>query len=202
MAVQYLLFDLGNVLVDWDPAKLYRELIPDDEERELFLRDVCNMAWHVNHDRGTSFADNAATLIAEHPRYEREILDWGNRWFDMFHGYVEGTPDLIDRLQAKGRPLYALSNVPAEIWPGMLDRFEHLHRFEDVVVSGRERCVKPDPRIYEISLQRMDNPAPDTVLFIDDSEMNTKAAAALGFEVHTFKTAARLETDLIDRNLL
>ncbi|MEO0882934.1 MAG: HAD family phosphatase [Pseudomonadota bacterium] len=202
MAVHFLLFDLGNVLIDWEPAKLYRKLIPDTEEREMFLRDICNMAWHTNHDRGMSFADNAAALIRQHPTYENEILAWSQRWFDMFHGYVEGMPALIDRLQKKERPLYALSNVPEEVWPEMLERFTYLNRFEDIVVSGHEKCVKPDPKIYEISLARMGHPAPETVLFVDDRESNTDAAAALGFEVHTFKTAQRLETDLIDRNLL
>jgi len=202
MSVRYLLFDLGHVLLDWEPAKLYRDLIPDDAEREVFLRDICNMAWHTNHDRGVSFADNAAPLIAQYPRYEREILAWGTRWFDMFHGYIEGTPDLIDRLLAKGYPLYALSNVPGENWDTMLERYDYLKKFSDIVVSGHEKCVKPDPQIYRIALERMGHPAPETVLFIDDRETNTDAAAALGFQVHTFKTAQRLETDLIERTVL
>ncbi|MEM9669976.1 MAG: HAD-IA family hydrolase [Pseudomonadota bacterium] len=202
MAVRFLLFDLGHVLFDWEPAKLYRELIPDDTERDAFLRDVCNMEWHTNHDRGVSFADNAVHLIHEYPHYEREILAWGNRWFDMFHGYVDGTPELINRLQANGHPLYALSNVPGENWSGMLEKFGHLHKFEDIVVSGHEKCVKPERKIYEIALARMGDPDPGSVLFIDDRKTNTDAAAALGFEVHTFNTAQRLETDLIDRNLL
>ncbi|MEM7005549.1 MAG: HAD family phosphatase [Pseudomonadota bacterium] len=202
MAVQYVLFDLGNVLIDWDPGKLYGELIPDDTERTVFLRDVCNMAWHVNHDRGVSFAENAGPLIDRYPMYEREIRAWGDRWFDMFHGYVKGVPELIDRLEAANLQLYALSNVPDDVWPGMMETYDYLGRFKDVVVSGREKCVKPDPKIYSIALSRMGNPDPATVLFIDDSEKNTSAAAALRFQVHTFDTASRLETDLIDRNLL
>ncbi|MEM7661118.1 MAG: HAD family phosphatase [Pseudomonadota bacterium] len=202
MAVQYLLFDLGKVLIDWEPARLYRELIPDDVERTAFLRDICSLEWHTNHDRGVSFADNAAQLVDQHPIYEQEILAWGERWFDMFDGYVEGTPELMDRLKAKGHSLYGLSNAPSENWNGMLARFDYLQKFEDIVVSGFEDCVKPDPKIYKIARERMGDPAPESVLFIDDRKENTDAAAALGFQVHTFKTAAGLETDLIDRNLL
>lgn len=202
MPERIVLFDLGNVVVDWQPIRLYRKIFPTEEEAQAFLRDVCNMAWHVEHDRGLSFAEGARRLKAEHPHYAEEIDAWHGRWFEMFYGYVEGVPEIMARLDEAGRPLYGLSNMSAEVYPGTVERFPAIKRLRDVVVSGEEGVVKPDRRIYEIALERMGHPAPGDVFFIDDSLKNVGAATALGFDAHHFKDAARLEIALKDRGLL
>ena len=143
-----VLFDLGGVLLDWDPDRLYHRLIPDQIERAHFLTTICTMAWHTRHDAGAGFAENAAALIARHPEKADLIKAWGTRWFDMFNGYIEGVPALIDRLRAKDIPLYALSNMPGDPWEEMNTHFAYLTYFRDVIVSGHEKCVKPDPEIY------------------------------------------------------
>ena len=202
MAVRIALFDLGRVVLDWEPARLYTRILPDPAECARFLSEICTLAWHTRHDAGVSFADNAASLIAQYPDYEAEIHAWGARWLEMFDGYIDGTPALIERLEARGVPLYALSNMPAEVWPTMLAEFPLLTRFRHTVVSGEIGLVKPDPAIYAHTLKMLGDPAPSDVFFIDDSEKNIAAADALGFRTHLFRSAGGLEAALIAEGLL
>ncbi|CAN0598908.1 unnamed protein product, partial [Laminaria digitata] len=137
-----------------------------------------------------------------YPQYETEILAWGRRWMEMFDGYVEGTAELIRRLDARQVPLYALTNMPADPWDEMLQEFEILRRFRDVIVSGRIGLIKPGTEIYHVALEVMDHPEPANVLFIDNSLPNVEAADALGFRTHHFKHAEGLETALLCEGLL
>ena len=202
MAARIALFDLGRVVLDWEPARLYSRIFSDPAERDHFLSDICTMEWHTRHDAGVSFADNAADLIAQHPRYEAEIRAWSGRWLEMFDGYIDGTPALIERLEARGVPIYALSNMPSETWPLMLEHFPLVKRFAQVVVSGDIGMVKPDPAIFAHTLKVMGDPAPSDVFFIDDSEKNIVAADALGFRTHLFRSADALEAALGEEGLL
>tara|TARA_R110000764_G_scaffold98049_2_gene182295 strand:- start:53813 stop:54421 length:609 start_codon:yes stop_codon:yes gene_type:complete len=202
MTASIALFDLGRVVLDWEPSRLYDKIFDDAEKRDYFLNSVCTMEWHTRHDAGASFADNADALIARHPEFEAEIRAWGTRWMEMFSGYIPGTAELIERLHAGGVPLYALSNMPSDPWAAMVDHFKTLQRFRHVVVSGDIRMVKPDPAIYRHALGAIGNPAPDTVLFIDDSLPNIAAADALGFHTHHFTGAAGLEAALIEHRLI
>ena len=202
MSARIVLFDLGNVVVDWRPILLYRTLFDDPAEAEWFCANVCNMAWHTEHDRGVSMDENAAKLIAKYPQYESQIRAWKTGWLDMFAGYVPGTPQLIARLEENRIPLYGLSNIPAEKADETFDTFPVIKILRDIVVSGAEKVVKSDPKIYVITLQRMGNPDPSEVLFIDDSFMNIDAANALGFQTHHFEGATGLEADLANRGLI
>ncbi|MEE2921199.1 MAG: HAD family phosphatase [Pseudomonadota bacterium] len=202
MAARIALFDLGRVVLDWEPARLYAKIIDAPQEREKFLTEICNMTWHTRHDAGASFAENADDLIRQHPQYEAEIRAWGQRWLEMFDGYVDGTPELMARLDARRVPLYALSNMPSEPWDEMLTIFDELNRFRHVVVSGRIGMVKPSPEIFHHALDRMGGPDPDEVLFIDDSLRNVEAAGALGFRTHHFTGAAGLDQALTQEGLL
>ena len=202
MAGLIALFDLGRVVLDWEPARLFSRLLPDAEERDRFLSDICSMEWHTRHDAGVSFADNALPLIAKFPEYETEIRAWGGRWMEMFDGYIDGTPALIERLEARNVPLYALSNMPSETWPMMLEHFPLLKRFRHTVVSGDIGLVKPDPAIFAHTLRMLGDPAPSDVFFIDDSEKNIIAADALGFRTHLFRSAEGLEAALVAEGLL
>ena len=202
MTAQIVLFDLGNVVVDWQPIILYRQYFDTEAEAQAFCRDVCNMAWHVNHDRGVPMADNAAPLIAQYPQFEQQIKAWRTRWLDMFVGYVTGTPQIMVRLEEARIPLYGLSNIPDEVAQETFDAFPMIKILRDVIVSGAEKVVKPHREIYDIALSRMGHPDPATVLFIDDSLPNIEAAKALGFRTHHFKDAAGLEAALILEGLL
>jgi len=202
MRVKIVLWDLGRVLLDWDPDRAYISRIENAETRAAFLRDVCNMDWHKHHDCGVSFADNAAALINRFPEHEANIRAWRTNWFDMFDGYIDGVPALFERLEATGIAQYALSNMPAEIWPDMLVHFPLLARFRDVIVSGEEKLIKPDPAIYHAALARMGSPSAADVLFIDDSAANIEAANKLGFQTHLMKNASGLETALMHYKLI
>lgn len=202
MGARIVLFDLGHVVVDWQPIKLYRTLFESEAEAETFVRDVCNMDWHVEHDRGVSMADNAKPLIAKYPHYESQILAWRSHWLDMFEGYVPGMPQLMASLEEARIPLYGLSNLPAEVAEETFDAFPMIKLLRDVIVSGEEKVVKPEPRIYEIALERMGNPDPAEVLFTDDREKNCVMAKSLGIKAHHFQGAAGFEARLKAEGLL
>ncbi len=202
MAASSVLFDLGHVVLDWRPLRLYTQIFADPAEAEHFCAEICTMEWHTRHDAGASMADNAAPLIARYPHYESAIRAWRTRWLDMFEGYVPGVPALIARLEERRTPLYGLSNLPAEVAQETFDAFPIVKLLRDVVVSGEEKVIKPDPEIYRIALARMGAPEPSSVLFVDDRPDNTAAAQALGFHVHTFTRADLLERTLNDHKLL
>jgi FMN phosphatase YigB (HAD superfamily) len=202
MAARIALFDLGGVIIDWSPARLYSKIFSDPAERDRFLASVCTMDWHMHHDAGVSFADNAAALIAVHPQYENQIKAWRARWMEMFDGCIAGSERLIEALTGRGTPLYALSNMPAETWGEVYAAYPILSRFREVVVSGETGLVKPDPAIFQLTLARMGGPSPDEVLFIDDAPRNIATADALGFRTHLFRGAAGLERTLILEGLL
>ena len=203
MTVSIALFDLGRVVLDWEPSRLYDKIFDTTDARDHFLGSVCTMAWHTRHDAGVSFAENAAALIADHPEQESEIRAWGGRWMEMFDGYIDGTPDLIERLHARNVPLYALTNMPSETWPLMQQHFGPvLGRFRHVVVSGDLGMTKPEPAIYNHTLEAIGHPDPAAVLFIDDSAPNIAAADALGFATHHFTGAAGLEATLAHHGLI
>lgn len=195
-----VMFDLGRVLVDWDPRFLYAKLFENSAEMERFLADVCTLDWHAAHDAGAPMAENAAPLIAQHPHFEAEIRAWDARWDEMFAGPIDGAVALLERLDAAGRPLYALSNLPAEKKSHIFETFEFMNRFRDVIVSAEEGVIKPDPRIYAIAARRA-GAAPDEVVFIDDAPANVDAARAFGFDAIRYTNPDALEAELDARGL-
>ncbi len=201
-APRLILFDLGNVLLDWQPLRLYRQLFDTDAEARWFCAEVCTLDWHVAHDRGVPMAENARALIARYPDHADKIQAWRRRWLDMFEGYVDGMAGLMSDLIDRDIPLYGLSNIPDEVAAETFAAFPLLSNLRDVVISGAEKVVKPDPAIYQIALDRMGQPDSADVLFIDDSLKNIEAAAALGFQTHHFQTAAALRADLGRKKLL
>ena len=202
MPARIVLFDLGNVVVDWEPERLYRLRFGDRQEADRFCREICTREWHARHDSGVPMEATIAAKIAEHPEYADHIRAWRGEWLDMFHGYVPGVPALIARLEERRVPLYGGSNIPAEVSRETFDAFAIIRVLRDVVVSGAEGVIKPDRRIYEIALSRMENPDPGEVLFVDDREDNVDAARALGFAAHHFDTASGLEAALEEHGLL
>lgn len=201
MTARFALFDLGNVVVDWEPARLYRQLM-DDDAADRFCAEVCTMEWHNLHDRGVPMADNAAALIAQHPDKADLIDAWSARWLDMFHGLIDGVPELIAALKARDIPVYALTNFPGEKWAETAEAFPTLKSFEDVVISSEVKMAKPDPEIYRLTLSRMGSPDPQDVFFTDDRDDNIAAARALGLRGHRFTDAHALEAALKSAGLL
>jgi len=183
-----VLWDLGHTLVDWDPRRVYRSLLPDDAAVEAFLGGVCTMAWHTEHDRGVPMAENRQALIAAHPDLADLITAWDTRWPDMFDGWIDGMEAVVDRLNALGVAQYALTNLPAEKWPHIQDTYPKIGAFDAVVVSGAVKLVKPDPAIYAVTCETIGH-APEDTLFIDDREDNVRAAENAGFKGHVFTGA-------------
>jgi 2-haloacid dehalogenase len=201
MATKAVLWDLGNVLLDWSPARLYRKIFSDEEEVRFFLDSVCTMHWHGAHDRGVSMAANRQPLIAKFPTYAAAIEAWESRWDEMFDGAIEGSVQAFKKLQARGIPQYALSNMPSEVWPSEQKKFPFLQDLKDAVISAEEGIIKPDPRIYEIAAARIPHPA-DEVVFFDDRPQNVEAARAFGFDAEVYTGEAQLVADLKLRKLL
>lgn len=202
MTARIALFDLGNVVVDWRPARLYEKRFGDAEAAARFLTEIDAMNWHKKHDSGTPMDETIPALSEAFPQYADHIRAWQTEWMEMFEGYVPGVPQLIGRLEAAETPLYALSNMATETAGPIFDRFRIINVFRDIVVSGDHGVIKPDREIYDITLARMGHPDPSDVLFIDDRRDNIEAAETLGFHGHVFTDAAGLERALLDHQLI
>lgn len=200
--ISAVIFDVGQVLYHWEPRLLYERLIGDDQALDAFLRDVVSMEWHFQHDLGRPFAETSAELIARHPEHEALIRLWGERFIDSVQPAVAGMAELVGELRERGVALYGLTNFSAEFWEPFHARearfFAHFH---DILVSGAEGLVKPDPAIYHLALSRFGLRA-EEAFFIDDREENVAAARALGIRSHLFRDAATLRRDLAAHSLL
>jgi 2-haloacid dehalogenase len=200
MTVDTILFDLGNVLVKWNPRNLYRKVFATAEEMERFLSEVCTTEWNEQQDAGRAVAEANAFLIARHPHYKTEIEAYYGRFDEMIAGEMEGMAAVVADLKARGVPLYGLSNWCAETFHHGL-RYPILRDLKDVVVSGRERVKKPDPRIFRIAIDRF-GLTPDRTLFVDDVAANIAAGAAAGLKGHLFTGADELRRALEAAGLL
>jgi 2-haloacid dehalogenase len=195
-AIEAVVFDLGGVLLDWDPRYVYRELFDDEAEMERFLSQVCSREWHEDNDRGVLYADSCAALAARHPGFEELIWTWARRTEDMIGGPIEGTVAVLAELQTAGVPCYGLTNMEAETYPRRVERFTFLQGLVGTVVSSAEGVIKPDPEIFRRLLSRFALVAERTV-FVDDSEVNVAAAAELGFVAVRFVSPEALRADLV-----
>ena len=197
-----VVFDLGGVLIDWDPRYLYRKIFGADEAgMEHFLATVCTAAWNLRQDAGRSLAEASSELKAEHPAVAGLIDLWAERWPEMIAGEIPATVAVLEELHARGTPLYALTNWSAETFPHARARFAFLARFRGILVSGEEGMVKPDPRIYRRLFERFAI-APERAVFIDDNAANVAAAGALGLHAHRFTGAPGLRAALGELGLL
>jgi 2-haloacid dehalogenase len=195
-------FDLGGVLIDWNPENLYREIIPDPDERREFLTTICSPAWNAEMDAGRSVHESVAALAAANPEQAALIEAWGARWIEMLNGEIPGTRSVVEALAQTGRPLYALTNWSAETWPQGVQRYPFVEElFDGIVVSGLEGVAKPDPRLFEI-LNRRYELDPSSTIFVDDSPANISTATDLGYVTHLFTTADRLHLWLDELGLL
>lgn len=199
--VTAVVFDVGRVLFEWDFRHLFRKLIDDPDELEWFVTHVVTEEWHYRHDAGTPLAEMLPERIAQFPDYARHIEAYGARFNESIPGPVPGSLELVERLDAAGHPLFAITNFGAEFWPVFRATQPVFDRFRAIVVSGEERLTKPDPAIYALAARRFGH-APQSMLFIDDNAANIAAAQACGWQVHHFSEAGRLEDDLVSRGLI
>lgn len=190
-----VVFDVGNVLLDWNPAYLYEKLIPGGEEREWFLTHVVTLGWHLHQDRGRSCADGIADLSKRFPGSADLIAAFYDRWLETIGGPIQGTVAVMEQLRAAGIPVHAITNFAAELWPVTVEEYPFLGEFGEAVVSGEVGYVKPDPRIFDALVARTGR-APGTMVFIDDRTDNVDAARQLGFQAVHFTTPEALAADL------
>ena len=190
-----VVFDLGGVLIDWDPRHLYRSLFDDEAEMERFLSEVTTQAWNYEQDRGRPFAEAIAELTREHPDQADLIEAYWRRWPETLGEPFHETVEILAALRATGMRLLALTNWSAETFPFAPPRYPFLGWFEAVIVSGEVELAKPDPAIFQLLVDRHGLEPARTVL-IDDSVANVEAANALGFRAIRFTDAAALRRDL------
>lgn len=191
------IFDLGNVLIRWNPRNLYKKLFGDDVEgMETFLAEVCHTGWNEQQDLGRTWQEAIEEAIARHPTQEALIRAYRDRWEETLDGAIEDSVTLLDELHANGIRLLALTNWSAETFPIALERFEFLQRFEGIVVSGVEGMIKPSPEIFQLLASRYDVDMSRAV-FIDDHRPNIEGAQKIGLHAVQFFDAAQLREDLL-----
>lgn len=196
-----IVFDIGNVLLRWDPRFLFTQYFDTEEEMEWFLAHVCSPEWNLEQDRGRSFAEAVAERSAKFPEHAETIAAYDTRWHETLPHAIDGTVAILDELAARETPVYAITNWSAEKFRETKPRFPFLNSFRDIVVSGDEKLIKPDPAIYELFLKRNQLAAADC-LFIDDSAANARGAEAVGMKTHHFKSPEGLRAELSRLHLL
>ena len=197
-----VVFDLGGVLIDWNPRYLYRKLFAGDEDAmEMFLSKVCTVEWNERQDAGRTFAEAVTELLPRHADKIELIEAFGKRFDEMITGEIAGSVDILAALKRAGVPSYALSNWSAETFPPQRDRFPFLAWFDGIVISGEEGVIKPDPRIFRVLLERY-RIAPHEAVFIDDNPANAEAAQALGIRGIHFQSPRLLRRELEALGLL
>lgn len=197
-----VVFDVGNVLFGWEPRALYRRLLDDEEAIDRFLAETGLLDWHVGLDAGREAAEATADLCGRFPHHAPLISAWSERFDETITGPVPGTHAIVDELAEAGVPLFAITNFSADFWaPFHANEARFFSRFRDILVSGTEKLLKPDPAIYRLALGRF-GLAPGEALFIDDRADNVEGARAVGMPAHLFTDAADLRRRLADEGLI
>lgn len=196
-SINTIIFDLGGVLIDWNPVYLYSQIIPDEKERQHFFDNICTSDWNEDQDAGRSLQEATDLLVKLHPTYASHIQAFYGRWEEMLGGAIEGTVKILSEIKALNTyKLYALTNWSDETFPVAVRRFEFLQWFEGILVSGREKTRKPFPVIYHLLFERFSiNPV--NALFIDDNLRNIEAAKKCGLQVIHFQSSQQLREELI-----
>jgi HAD superfamily hydrolase (TIGR01509 family) len=194
--IKAVLFDVGNVIIPWSQANLFRKIFPEPDRLRYFLDEVVPFSWHDRHDAGVTFAENRAERLKLFPQFADELLAYDTRFDEMLGDVVPETIAIIEELHAKGMPLYALTNMPAEKADMVFSRIPVFGYFRDVIISAHEKLIKPDPKLYDITLSRVGLPA-SQIFFTDDSPKNIAAARAKGFVTHLFDDPKTLRPALV-----
>lgn len=200
-SVQAIIFDLGGVLIDWNPRYLYRQLFTDEAAMETFLTEVCSPPWNEAQDAGRSFAEAVELLTTQRPEQAELISAFWQRWPEMVAGAIEPTVGIVRELKDAGYTLAALSNWSAETFQLTRPRFEFFDWFDELVISGELKIIKPDPKIFAHLLELIGRRAGECV-FIDDSLSNCSAAQQLGFHAIHFQSAPQVRAELVRLKVL
>lgn len=196
MKIKAIIFDLGGVLVDWNPNYLFDKVFDNAEEKQFFFDNICTMDWNEHQDAGRPLQEATDLLVAHHPEWKEYIVAYYDRWKEMLGGPIHDTVEIFRELKERGHyKIYALTNWSAELFPKALELYDFLHWFDGRVVSGEEGMRKPAPEFYQVLLDRYDL-KPEDVIFIDDNLRNVKAAEAMGIKSIPFTNAAQLHEDL------
>jgi len=190
-----VVFDLGGVLIDWNPRYLYRTLFDDEAEMETFLSEVTTQEWNAQQDAGRPWSEAVEALVAQHPDRRELIEAYWHRWPEMLGGPIEGTVSILAELQARGVRTYALSNWSAETFPLARPRYPFLEWFDGILISGEAKMIKPDPRIFAHLLEKF-GLEPGSTVFIDDSAANARAASEAGLIPIRFTDPDQLRREL------
>jgi len=200
-SVEAVVFDVGRVLYQWDLRHLFAKLIADPDELEWFVANVVTEEWHFEHDAGRPLAEMLPERIALFPGHADLIRAYAARFSETIPGPVPGSIALVERLSARGVPLFAITNFGTGFWPAFRAERPVFDHFRDIVVSGEEKLAKPDPAIFALARRRFGFAA-RAMLFIDDNPANIAQAAALGWHTHLFRGAGSVTEDLMARGLL
>lgn len=193
--VKNIVFDFGGVLLDWNPRYFYRTFFWDEKELEYFLTEVCSPEWNAEQDRGRPFTEGIKLLQFQHPEYREAIQLFSDKWEVMLKGEITEGVNLLHELKKEGYGIYGLTNWSAETIQTTYRKYDFFKLFDGIVVSGEEKLIKPDKRIYEVLLDHYSLNAGECV-FLDDSPVNIKAAKKLGFEAILFDNIANVREQL------
>ncbi|RYY07484.1 MAG: HAD family phosphatase [Sphingobacteriaceae bacterium] len=200
--INTIIFDLGNVLINWDPKILYNKLFSSEAETDYFLENICTLDWNEAQDAGRSLKDGTAFLVAQFPQHKEHIEAYYSRWEEMLNGAIEGSVEIFRQLKASGKyKIYALTNWSSELFPVALQKFEFLGWFDGIVMSGDEGIRKPEAAFFQILFDRY-QVKPENAVFIDDNLRNVEAARQLGIQSICFTSAEELKKELGELKLI
>lgn len=199
--IKAIVFDYGNVLLEWNPRHLYRRFFNDEETMERFLHEINFMEWNAQQDKGRPFSEGVAALSKEFPQHTQLIQAYHDHWKDSIGEAYWGTVEIMKKLKQAGYPLYGLSNWSSETFPLIREKYDFFDLFDDMIISGEVGHVKPHPEIFHILLERIGRPAQEC-LFIDDSLANIQQAQKIGFATIQFESPEHLEIILKEMKIL
>lgn len=202
MEINTIIFDLGGVLIDWNPSYVFNQMLDDEEKKKHFFENICTPDWNEKQDAGRSLKEATEELVARHPEWKEYIEAYYGRWEEMLGGPIDATVEIFKQLKASGKyKIYALTNWSAELFPIALERYDFLHWFDGRVVSGEEKMRKPFAEFYQLIIDRF-SLTPERTLFIDDNLRNVKAAHEIGLKTIVFKSPQQLKQELLSTNIL
>jgi 2-haloacid dehalogenase len=202
MKVNAIVFDLGGVLIDWNPSYVFDQLFDDEERKKYFFENVCTPDWNEEQDAGRSLKEATETLVAQHPDWKEYIEAYYGRWPEMLGGPIQETVEILRALKDKNEyKIYALTNWSGELFPIALGMYDFLHWFDGRLVSGDEKMRKPFPEFYQLMIDRFEL-VPQQTVFIDDNLRNVKAAEQFGIQCIHFTSPQQLKENLEEKGVL
>lgn len=202
MKIDAVIFDLGGVLIDWNPSYVFDKMFDDEDQKKHFFENICTSDWNEKQDAGRPLKEATEELVIKHPEWKEYIEAYYGRWEEMLGGPIHGTVEIFKQIKESGKyKLYALTNWSAELFPIALERYEFLHWFDGRVVSGEEKTRKPFREFYQLIFDRFRLNVEET-LFIDDNTRNAEAAEAMGLKTIIFKSPSQLKEELVKLGIL